>query len=115
MELSTRYASSVAPVTAAIPETRSPERKPLPFELSTEDLPVVASEPEMIEPLSPPPASEPAPIEPSAEEILHRAAREANANGDAKRARSIYRELLGLNPRHVRARNNLACRRGRVG
>ncbi len=49
-----------------------------------------------------------APVEPSADEVLFRAAREANANGDVRRAVGIYRELLSLNARHVRARNNLA-------
>lgn len=46
--------------------------------------------------------------EPSAEDLLHRAARQATAQGDTSRAFGIYRELLTLNPSNVPARNNLA-------
>src|SRR5207247_1641077 len=73
----------------------------------------MAPEPEPVRPAASVPVPseasvEPAPLEPSTDEVLHRAAREANANGDPRRAKALYRELLGLNPRHVRARNNLA-------
>ena len=46
--------------------------------------------------------------EPSAEELLYNAAREAHAQGEKRRAIAIYRELLSIVPTHVRARNNLA-------
>ncbi len=52
--------------------------------------------------------AEPEEPEPSAEDLLHRAARQATAQGDTARAVGIYRELLTLNPRNVPARNNLA-------
>lgn len=52
---------------------------------------------------------EPTPVQagPSAEDLLYNAAREAHGQGETKRAIAIYRELLGLEPNHVRARNNL--------
>ena len=46
--------------------------------------------------------------EPDAEELLERAAREATERGDSRRASGIYSELLRLNPKNVKARNNLA-------
>ncbi len=48
------------------------------------------------------------PKEPSAEELLYNAAREAHAQGEHRRAIAIYRELLSIVATHVRARNNLA-------
>ena len=48
------------------------------------------------------------PEEPSAEELLYNAAREARAQGEHRRAIAIYRELLSVVPQHVKARNNLA-------
>ena len=48
------------------------------------------------------------PEEPAAEELLERAAREATERGESHRASGIYSELLKLNPKNVRARNNLA-------
>ncbi len=49
-----------------------------------------------------------APKEPSAEDLLYNAAREAHAQGEHRRAIAIYRELLSIVPIHVKARNNLA-------
>jgi len=48
------------------------------------------------------------PQEPAAEELLERAAREATERGESRRASGIYSELLKLNPKNVKARNNLA-------
>ncbi len=48
------------------------------------------------------------PKEPSAEDLLYNAAREAHTQGEHRRAIAIYRELLSIVPTHVRARNNLA-------
>lgn len=48
------------------------------------------------------------PGEPSAEDLLYNAAREAHAQGEHRRAIAIYRELLSIVPNHVKARNNLA-------
>jgi tetratricopeptide (TPR) repeat protein len=48
------------------------------------------------------------PEEPAAEELLERAAREATERGESRRASGIYSELLKLNPKNVKARNNLA-------
>ena len=45
--------------------------------------------------------------EPTAEELLYNAAKEAHSQGEVRRAMAIYRELLALNPGHVKARNNL--------
>jgi len=47
-------------------------------------------------------------VGPPADELLFRAARQANAKGERGRATGIYRELLQMNPADVRARNNLA-------
>jgi tetratricopeptide (TPR) repeat protein len=102
----------------------------LPFELTRDEPPVMtaavvappldvpapapaaAPEPVPVDAAPPAPVPEAAvpvpPVEPSADEVLFRAAREANANGDTRRAMGLYRELLSLNARHVRARNNLA-------
>jgi tetratricopeptide (TPR) repeat protein len=44
---------------------------------------------------------------PSAEELLYNAAKEAHSQGETKRAMTIYQELLALKPDHVKARNNL--------
>src|SRR6185436_17644040 len=89
MELSTRYAElppAVSPLVSLPAPAPSPvERKVLPFELSTEVLAeAVATAAPVVVPEAPPePASSPAesssapaPAEPSAEEVLHRAARE---------------------------------------
>ena len=46
--------------------------------------------------------------EPTAQELLYNAAKEAHSQGEVRRAMAIYRELLALNPGHVKARNNLA-------
>ncbi len=51
---------------------------------------------------------EPVPNEPSAEELLYNAAREAHTQREHRRAIAIYRELLSIVPTHVKARNNLA-------
>ena len=48
------------------------------------------------------------PEEPSAEDLLYNAAREAHAQGEHRRAIAIYRELLSIVAHHVKARNNLA-------
>jgi Flp pilus assembly protein TadD len=50
--------------------------------------------------------SAPAPRESA--EVLYGAAREAAARGEGSRAARIYRELLALDPGHLKARNNLA-------
>ncbi len=47
-------------------------------------------------------------LEPSAEDLLFNAAREAAQNREARRAVSIYRELLAVNPEHLSSRINLA-------
>jgi tetratricopeptide (TPR) repeat protein len=47
-------------------------------------------------------------VGPPPEELLFRAARQANAQGELGRAAGIYRELLEINPADVRARTNLA-------
>lgn len=46
--------------------------------------------------------------EPGAEELLDRAASEALERGEPGRSVGIYSELLKLNPRNVKARNNMA-------
>lgn len=53
--------------------------------------------------------------EPAAEELLEKAAREATERDEVQRAASIYEELLRINPRNVKARNNLALLLDRTG
>jgi tetratricopeptide (TPR) repeat protein len=53
--------------------------------------------------------------EPAAEELLEKAAREATERDEVQRAGSIYEELLRINPRNVKARNNLALLLDRNG
>ena len=54
------------------------------------------------------PAAEPRPVETDSEEHLYQAARHATEQRDPLRAVQLYRQLLEINPDHVRARNNLA-------
>jgi Flp pilus assembly protein TadD len=103
------------------PERRDPPSSPLPFELAEDD-PAAADRTRPSEAagqVAPGDADEPpadlpaqagdvAPPEPAAEDILYQGAREAAAGGDVSRAIAVYRELLELNPRHVKGRNNLA-------
>jgi len=60
---------------------------------------------------APPPASTTS-AEPSAsappDDPLYLAARDASERGDIDKAASSYRDLLARDPRHVKARNNLA-------
>ncbi len=112
-------------VTEAVPaEAREAEPFPridLPFELASDDEegtvaldkmePHAVTRPNDDTPLESAPLqrAEPAePEEPSAEELLYNAAREAEAQGEGHRAMTIYYELLELKPGHVPARNNLA-------
>jgi tetratricopeptide (TPR) repeat protein len=109
-------------VAAAVPEeVREAEPSPridLPFELAnddgeitvamdnTEQHAVTRSNDEV--PVEPMNLERAEPREPSAEDLLYNAAREAEAQGEGRRAVSIYRELLEMKPGHVPARNNLA-------
>jgi len=61
------------------------------------------------------PASMGWPPEPATEELLERAAREAAERDEIQRAASIYEELLRINPKNVKARNNLALLLDREG
>src|SRR5258705_8962566 len=62
----------------------------------------------------PPPAPPPAPPmaaeppSPVADDPLYVAAREASERGETERAAASYRDLLARDPKHVKARNNLA-------
>src|SRR5207249_7347406 len=57
----------------------------------------------------PPPSSRPSePPAPAADDPLYIAAREASDRGEVERAAAAYRELLARDPKHVKARNNLA-------
>ncbi len=90
-----------------------PDANGLPFELAEESTPPMIDDRAGPDPATArESAGEPAPVEPPAEpatdDVLYRAARQATAHGELERALRIYRELLDLNPRHVRARNNLA-------
>lgn len=92
----------------------------LPFELATEDGEVAITMPpikqatrqsvtaEQRRPTLRPSEPIQQPEGPSPEELLYNAAREADAQGERRRATAIYRELLEAYPRHVAARNNLA-------
>jgi tetratricopeptide (TPR) repeat protein len=100
------------------------ERRPLPFEISSEEdappvFPATRDSLPTAAPIDPsvtlvvpeaPAIRQPqtVPVEPAGEDVMFGAAREANANGDIPRAITLYRELLALAPRHVRGRNNLA-------
>ena len=53
--------------------------------------------------------------EPTAEELLYNAAKEAHSQDEVRRAMAIYRELLALNPGHVKARNNLGLLLDHIG
>ncbi len=53
--------------------------------------------------------------EPSSDELLYRAARQAELNGENARAIGVYRELLDRHEGHVAARANLALLLGRTG
>jgi tetratricopeptide (TPR) repeat protein len=68
--------------------------------------------PHLMPDASNPAAADPPPAEPvdqpMDEEFLTRAAREAAEAGEFRRAVGIYRELLGLVPNNLSARNNLA-------
>src|SRR5882672_348859 len=62
-------------------------------------------------PLPPPPppaSSAPEPSAPAADDPLYLAAREASERGEVDRAAASYRDLLARDPKHVKARNNLA-------
>jgi Flp pilus assembly protein TadD len=50
----------------------------------------------------------PEPPQPDPSEVLYGEARDAADAGRVEDAKRLYRELLGLHPTHVRARNNLA-------
>ncbi|MDH3571746.1 MAG: tetratricopeptide repeat protein, partial [Gemmatimonadota bacterium] len=67
----------------------------------------------------PTPQAPPAPTatapEPASDELLYRAARQAELNGENARAIGIYRELLHRHESHVAARANLALLLGRTG
>src|SRR6266487_4509036 len=62
----------------------------------------------------PPPSSTtaapepPAPAAPPPDDPLYVAAREASERGEVDRAAASYRDLLARDPKHVKARNNLA-------
>jgi len=45
---------------------------------------------------------------PTADDQLYIAAREASERGEMERAAASYRDLLARDPKHVKARNNLA-------
>lgn len=71
----------------------------------------------VVEPDPPAPAADaagsesqapPEPPQPDPIEILYGQARDAADAGSVEDAKRMYRELLGLHPTHVRARNNLA-------
>ena len=55
------------------------------------------------------------PPTPSSEDLLYRAAQQAAAQGQAARAKGIYRELLHHYPRNIRARSHLAILLDRAG
>jgi tetratricopeptide (TPR) repeat protein len=71
-----------------------------PFEPADTEDDTVPGRAVAVEP-APPPAPDPA-------EILYREARDAEEEGRRDDAKRLYRELLGLRPTHVGARNNLA-------
>ncbi len=130
--------SGTAPVTEPLPaptelpedsivgimHNQKSERINLPFEIAQENEAAVVSEKANGEAASEPTAPKDKlseqkqavdsntattkPEEPSAEELLYNAAREAHAQGEYRRAIAIYRELLSVAPQHVRARNNIA-------
>lgn len=83
------------------PVSRPPIRR-LPFELL--DAPPVA----LADPTPSSGAAEAPAVEIDAEEHLYQAARHAAEQRDPLRAAQLYRQLLEINPRNVRARNNLA-------
>ncbi len=108
------------------PANKSGDKPKLPFEIAEDDFRPATGGPE--DPPPPEAATTREPVQegvepvdsdtqtveptqtqdgPSAEDLLYNAAREAHAQGETKRAIAIYRELLGLEPNHVRARNNL--------
>ncbi|MCH7776072.1 MAG: tetratricopeptide repeat protein, partial [Gemmatimonadetes bacterium] len=107
-----------------IMRSRKSERIDLPFEIAQENEAAVVSEEANGKAASEPTAPQDElsegkqavdsntattePEEPSAEELLYNAAREAQAQGEHRRALAIYRELLSVVPEHLKARNNLA-------
>src|SRR6266571_4205186 len=83
-----------------------PPARPAPPAQAPAPAPPASSAPPAAPPPLPPPSPEPP--APASDDPLYIAGREANERGEIDRAAASYRELLGRDPKHVKARNNLA-------